>query len=454
MVAVALAALAIGLWLGRRHRYPDRRAEPAAAGITGAPGARVDDDVVRRLLGAMRIGMVVVDSSDTVLLGNLAAHDLGVLRDGRIVQPEIQRLVRLARATGHTQDVTSEIGTGRARRDGRVFRLSVVPLDASGQIAVFLDDVSEARRLAAVRRDFVANISHELKTPVGALMLLSEAMEEASGDPDAVRRFATRMGQEGQRLARTIAELIDLSRLEGADPLPAPNPVSVDAVIAEALEQTRAAAESAGITIVAGGSGGLTVIGDHAQLTTAIVNLVGNAIAYSPPQTKVAVGSRSRTIADPDVRERYSTAGTRVDARANDAVDGPSDGTAYVEISVADRGIGIAESDLERIFERFYRADPARSRATGGTGLGLSIVKHIATNHGGDVQVWSVEGAGSTFTLRLPAVRQPGGTDAGAEDAAGGAGGAGGARPAAGRRPHRQHPPVTEGMQESTRGKA
>jgi two-component system sensor histidine kinase SenX3 len=217
----------------------------------------------------------------------------------------------------------------------------------------------------------VANVSHELKTPVGALTLLAEAVQDAADDPAAVQRFANRMQREGTRLGRLVQELIELSRLQGADPLPALAVVSVDGVIAEAVDRTRLAAESAGIAVVSGGERRLTVQGSETQLVTALVNLVDNAVAYSPSGTRVAVGSRRRA--------------------------------GWVEISVSDQGIGIAERDLKRVFERFYRADPARSRATGGTGLGLAIVKHIATNHGGEVTVWSVEGSGSTFTLRLPA---------------------------------------------------
>jgi two-component system sensor histidine kinase SenX3 len=195
-------------------------------------------------------------------------------------------------------------------------------------------------------------------------------VQDAADDPEAIRRFAGRMQHEGTRLGRLVAELIELSRLQGAEPLPSPAVVDVDEIVAEAVDRTRLAAESAGITVVSGGQGRLCVRGNEAQLVTALANLVDNAIAYSPEGTRVAVGTRRR--------------------------DG------YVEISVSDQGIGIAERDLERVFERFYRSDPARSRATGGTGLGLAIVKHIATNHGGGVSVWSVEGSGSTFTLRLP----------------------------------------------------
>jgi two-component system sensor histidine kinase SenX3 len=260
---------------------------------------------------------------------------------------------------------------GRLGREPIAVNARVAPLIESGYVALLLEDVTETRRLEVVRRDFVANVSHELKTPVGALTLLAEAVQDAADDPEAIRRFAGRMQHEGIRLGRLVAELIELSRLQGAEPLPSDTVVEIDHVVAEAVDRTRLAAESAGITVVSGGERGLAVHGSESQLVTALVNLVDNAIAYSPPGTRVAVGTRRRE--------------------------------GYAEISVSDQGIGIPETDLERVFERFYRSDPARSRATGGTGLGLAIVKHIATNHGGGVSVWSVEGSGSTFTLRLPA---------------------------------------------------
>ena len=250
-----------------------------------------------------------------------------------------------------------------------------------GTVAVLLEDVTEARRVEAVRKDFVANVSHELKTPVGAMSLLAEAMLDASDDPAAVRRFAGRAQREAGRLARLVQELIDLSRLQGADPLPEGTLVSVDQVVAEAVDRTRTAAAARGITVVRGGDRGRQVNGSESQLVTAVGNLLDNAVAYSPDRTRVAVAVRTRDSA--------------------------------IEISVTDQGIGIAEKDLERVFERFYRADPARSRATGGTGLGLAIVKHVATNHGGEVSVWSVEGSGSTFTVRLPSATPiPSGGDA------------------------------------------
>jgi two-component system, OmpR family, sensor histidine kinase SenX3 len=252
---------------------------------------------------------------------------------------------------------------------------------ADGHVTIEALDVTESHRLTRVRRDFVANVSHELKTPVGALQLLAEAlgeaMEDDGGDPVAARRFAERIRHESNRLGRLVSELLELSRLQGGDPIPDPEPVNVDRVVAEVIDRSRTTASAKGIEVDWVGMRGLTIFGSESQMVTAVANLLENAIAYSPDRP---AGSKP---ADVSVTVR---------------VDGDE-----VSIAVADEGIGIEPKDLDRIFERFYRADRARSRATGGTGLGLAIVKHIATNHGGRVEVASVAGVGSTFTLRLPA---------------------------------------------------
>jgi two-component system sensor histidine kinase SenX3 len=215
---------------------------------------------------------------------------------------------------------------------------------------------------------------------VGALTLLAEAVQEAAGDPVAVQHFAERMQREGTRLGRLVQELIELSRLQGAEPLPGDAVVEVSRVLSEAVDRSRLLAEQANIGVLCRPEDDLAVRGNETQLTTALGNLIDNAIAYSPPHTRVSVTSRAEVDAD---------------------------GTEWVAISVTDQGIGIAEADQDRVFERFYRVDPARSRATGGTGLGLAIVKHIATNHGGTVSVWSGVGSGSTFTIRLPLAARP-----------------------------------------------
>ncbi len=232
-------------------------------------------------------------------------------------------------------------------------------------------DESDAVRLEATRRDFVANVSHELKTPVGAMALLAEAVLDAADDPESVRRFTGKILHEATRLGTLVTELIALSRLQGAERLPELNTVEVDAVVREALGRSRLAMETTGITITTDADSALLVAGDRTLLVTALSNLLENAVAYSPPGSPVSVSRR--------------------------LVNG------FVEIAVTDRGIGIAEEEQQRVFERFYRVDRARSRATGGTGLGLAIVKHVAANHGGEVKLWSRPGTGSTFTMRIPA---------------------------------------------------
>ncbi|MGE5827481.1 MAG: sensor histidine kinase [Micromonosporaceae bacterium] len=340
-------------------------------------------------LSALRVGVLVLDADDRPVLANPAAVELGLVREAVPARPvrsaapsqQVHTVVRTlagqVRRSGVSREV--ELDLPRAGRElaGESFgvHIRVVPLaDAGygpGHVAVEASDMTEAHRVARVRRDFVANVSHELKTPVGALALLAETLLEATDDPQASRRFAERIHHESHRLARLVTELLELSRLQGAEPLPQPLPVAVDRIITEVVDRSRTAASAKGIAVVFSGTRGLTVYGDEGQLVTAVANLVENAIAYSPEQTTVTVTAQ---------------------------LSGP-----LVEIRVIDEGIGIAAKDLDRIFERFYRADQARSRVTGGTGLGLAIVKHIAVNHGGRVEVASTLGAGSTFTLRLPA---------------------------------------------------
>lgn len=328
-------------------------------------------DYTRRSLDSLGVGVIVLDSADAVVLVNPAARALSIVRGRRLVQPELVTLAGRARHLGEVIGGELNLSAADTTADPLAVRVQVAPFDPGGHVAVQITDVTQLRRVEKVRRDFVANVSHELKTPVGGMILLAEAILDATDDPDAVRRFAQRTVHEATRLAHLVRELIELSRLEGAEPQPAPETVGVDLLIAEVTDRTRVAAENKEIAIVTGGERGLTVTGSQRQLATAITNLVNNAIAYSATQTKITVAVRRRD--------------------------------RQIEIAVSDQGIGIAESDVDRIFERFYRADQARSRTTGGTGLGLAIVKHIATNHGGSVDVWSVTGSGSTFTLRLPA---------------------------------------------------
>ncbi len=369
--ALALVAAVLALALAastRRHRAapgPDRVGAPAPAVATPTVPSSIE------VIHALPVAVVVVDAQDDVVLANAAALALGVVRDERVPVAELRRLVRDTRRSGTAHEAELELAASRLGRVPEAVRARLAPVGGVGHVALLVEDVSETRRVDAVRRDFVANVSHELKTPVGAMALLAEALQDAKDDPTAVERFAGRVQREADRLGRLVQELIDLSRLQGADPLPEAEPVGVDAVVAEAVDRTRTVAAARDIALVTGGERGLWVLGDEGQLVTALSNLLDNAVAYSPDRTRVAVAVRRREDA--------------------------------VTVSVTDQGIGIADKDLERVFERFYRADPARSRATGGTGLGLAIVKHVVTNHGGEVDVWSVEGSGSTFTLRLPA---------------------------------------------------
>jgi two-component system sensor histidine kinase SenX3 len=324
---------------------------------------------VSEVLGVLRSAAVVLDLADGVAKASPAAYAFGLVRGHDLVHAELREMVAEARQFGLVQERELELPRGPFGRARLVVHARVAPLGAD-HVLVLVDDRTEARRVEEVRRDFVANVSHELKTPIGALHLLAEAVHDAADDPDAVRHFAERMERESRRLTSLVQEIIDLSRLQVADALHPPEPVRLDEVVLEAVDRCRLVAQAKHIDIVIGGDAGAVVYGDHLLLVTAVRNLVDNAIAYSPEHTRVGVGVR----------------------RAE----------GVVEVAVSDQGIGISPTEQSRIFERFYRVDPARSRATGGTGLGLSIVKHVAANHGGEVAVWSMPGQGSTFTLRLP----------------------------------------------------
>lgn len=342
----------------------------------------------RRSLDALRVGVLVLDADDRPVLVNPAAREMGLLRANTTVgaSPVAHTVVRTlagqARRTGTRREVELDLPRGNGR-DPLGVHIRAVAL-GDGHVTVEAADVTESHRVARVRRDFVANVSHELKTPVGALQLLAEALLDATEtgddvppDPAAARRFAERIRHESTRLGRLVSELLELSRLQGGEPLPELSPVAVDRIVAEVIDRTRTAAAAKDIEVACAGTRGLTVYGNESQLVTAVANLAENAVAYS----------RDPLPGQPAAEVTIMTSGDE----------------ETVEIAVIDQGIGIEPKDLDRIFERFYRADKARSRATGGTGLGLAIVKHIATNHGGQVNVDSTVGVGSTFTLRLPA---------------------------------------------------
>ena len=324
------------------------------------------------LLRAIDAESIVVTPNDQVIYYSEKITNLNLIKDERIQNKELSNLVRAVRRSGISQDATMELPRGPIGAGTHDLLVRVASIGDAGLIAILIFDDSEMRRLDSIRRDFVANISHELKTPIGALSILSEAVLEASNDPEAIAKFASRMQSEAKRLSGLVQEIIDLSRLQDDDPLKNGKPVDLAEVITEAIDQSRLNAENRKIALVFESVDGVKVNGDRAQIMMAIHNLIENAINYSPNGTRVAITLKVLN--------------------------------AIAEVAVSDQGIGIPEKDLERIFERFYRVDPARSRLTGGTGLGLSIVKHIAINHGGDVSLWSVEGAGSTFTVRFPLI--------------------------------------------------
>ena len=322
------------------------------------------------LLSNIDAEAIIIGAGDVIVYMSENVNNFNLHRDNRINNESLQHLVRAVRRSGNIQEATMELPRGPLGTGTHDLLVRVIPLETDGLICVLIFDDSEMRRLDSIRRDFVANISHELKTPIGALSILSEAVLGAADDPEAIVRFATRMQAESKRLSDLVQEIINLSRLQDDDPLKNAKVFDLNEVILNAIDQSELNASARNIELVYGQQEDAWIKGDHGQVTMAISNLIENAINYSPEGTRVAVA-----------------------LRVNDGL---------AEVSVTDQGIGIPEKDLERIFERFYRVDPARSRATGGTGLGLSIVKHVATNHGGDVSVWSVENAGSTFTIRFP----------------------------------------------------
>ncbi|GAA2021736.1 MULTISPECIES: cell wall metabolism sensor histidine kinase WalK [Nocardioides] len=322
---------------------------------------------VATVLSVLRSSAVVVDDDDTVLKASAPAYALGLVRGTRLLADELAEMVRQVRRDGQIRE--TEILMTREGVPVRNVTARVAPL-GSRLVLALVEDRTRERRVEAVRRDFVANVSHELKTPVGALRLLAEAVHEASDDPEAVERFADRMLTESDRLSKLVQQIIELSRLQADAPLDAPVAVDLDEVVQVAVDTSKIDAEDKRISVIVHGTEGLEVFGNEGQVMAAVSNLVANAVSYSEPDSTVLVTTKA------------------------------DDGT--VEISVVDQGIGIPAGELDRIFERFYRVDPARHRSTGGTGLGLSIVKHVAATHGGEVRVWSAEGQGSTFTLTLP----------------------------------------------------
>ncbi|MEZ2391967.1 sensor histidine kinase [bacterium RCC_150] len=337
----------------------------------------VDLDVTEPVLpeGAAEVlsvvgrAFVVVDAIDGVVRASPAAYAYGLVRGHTVVHKQLLDMTGKVRRDGVILEETLELPRGPLGKGTIVVQVRAAMLGWE-YIVLLADDRTEITRTEEIRNDFVANVSHELKTPVGAISLLAEALEASPDDEEAVRRFAKRMHKESARLAALVQDIIELSRLQGANVAQQGHPVNINTVVAESVDRSQLPAESKNIKIVVGAPTEAMVFGDQDLLVTALRNLIDNAIRYSPENTRVGVGVR--------VKE------------------------GVVAISVTDQGEGLSPEDQERIFERFYRVDAARSRQTGGTGLGLSIVKHVVSNHGGEVTVWSQPGQGSTFTIRLP----------------------------------------------------
>jgi len=366
---LVLTALAFGIFLGAAFmvvlHMAERRGSSAARVV-----APIVPDGIDEVLGVLESAGVVLDPSNNVLKASPGAFAMGIVRQGSLVHPALLDFVASVRRTG--EPVAEELSVARGPFGESTVRLHVRVARLGTRFVLLLaEDRTEAHRLDEVRRDFVANISHELKTPIASVSLLAEALDQAADEPEQVRRFAGRLSVEASRLAHITSEVIELSRLQARDALRPDVLVDIDDVVAAAVDQNRVVAASKRVDVAVRSSTKAKVYGDRDLMVVAVHNLVANAIAYSNEGGRVGVGAK--VVGD------------------------------TIEIAVTDQGIGMESDELDRVFERFYRVDQARSRNTGGSGLGLSIVKHTVQNHGGDVRAWSQPGRGSTFMIRLPA---------------------------------------------------
>lgn len=357
---VAALALGIGMVLG--ILVARRRLKQEVVARTLVPHR------TRQVIGALQSGAIIVRTDRRAAFSNHSASALGIARPDGALHEGVAELAEEAWRTGEVVEREVEVRRGVLGAVTQV-HVRVTPIDDELALAV-ANDNTEQRAAEATRREFAVNVSHELKTPIGALSLLAENVEDAADEPELVRTFAVKMRREARRLTKLIQEIIEISRLQGGESVLDHEEVDVVGLIHEAFEGARLAAENKRIDLVVDARIRPVVLGDRDLLVMAVRNLVDNAI-------------------------QYSDAGKRVTASVTAKDDA-------VSIAVLDQGIGIDASDQERIFERFFRTDPARARETGGTGLGLSIVKHVALQHSGAVSVWSQPSVGSTFTITLP----------------------------------------------------
>lgn len=336
------------------------------------PTSNSSRNLILKLIQSLPDIVIWVDGDNKIKYASEVALNLNIAREDKIQIDALEILISMARKIDEPliRKVKAKrpLGIAKLNLDTWVMRLE------RGEVLLWAQNNSVVSRVETMRRDFVANISHELKTPVGALSLLAEAIEESGKDSESIQKFAKRIGPETKRLTNVIRDIIDLSQVQSDDPLASANPVEVDRVINDAVDAVQLLADLNNVEIAQVNEPDVKIVGDEYQLVMAIRNLLTNAITFSPASSRITVG-----------------------AKLKDGV---------VEITVSDQGIGISLEDQSRIFERFYRVDPARSRSTGGTGLGLAIVKHVCENHGGEVSVWSVPGQGSTFTMKFPQMEE------------------------------------------------
>jgi two-component system sensor histidine kinase SenX3 len=336
------------------------------------PTSNSSRNLILKLIQSLPDIVIWVDGDNKIKYASEVALNLNIAREDKIQIEALETLISMARKIDEPliKKVKAKrpLGIAKLNLDTWVMRLE------RGEVLLWAQNNSVVSRVETMRRDFVANISHELKTPVGALSLLAEAIEESGKDSESIQKFAKRIGPETKRLTNVIRDIIDLSQVQSDDPLASANPIEVDKVINDAVDAVQLLADLNNVEIAQVNEPDVKIVGDEYQLIMAIRNLLTNAITFSPVNSRITVG-----------------------AKLKDGV---------VEITVSDQGIGISLENQSRIFERFYRVDPARSRSTGGTGLGLAIVKHVCENHGGEVSVWSVPGQGSTFTMKFPQMEQ------------------------------------------------
>ena len=336
------------------------------------PTSNSSRNLILKLIQSLPDIVIWVDGDNKIKYASEVALNLNIAREDKIQIEALETLISMARKIDEPliKKVKAKrpLGIAKLNLDTWVMRLE------RGEVLLWAQNNSVVSRVETMRRDFVANISHELKTPVGALSLLAEAIEESGKDSESIQKFAKRIGPETKRLTNVIRDIIDLSQVQSDDPLASANPIEVDKVINDAVDAVQLLADLNNVEIAQVNEPDVKIVGDEYQLVMAIRNLLTNAITFSPASSRITVG-----------------------AKLKDGV---------VEITVSDQGIGISLENQSRIFERFYRVDPARSRSTGGTGLGLAIVKHVCENHGGEVSVWSVPGQGSTFTMKFPQMEQ------------------------------------------------